>query len=60
MPWYINPTATRKVVNRIAARYSQASLQDLQSALDRATQSLWKKQEFYYKHIEQGREAAKP
>ncbi len=58
MPWYINPISTRKVINRIASRYSCASLQDLQSVLDRATQNLWKKQECYYKKNQQSRDAA--
>lgn len=52
MPWYINPTSTRKVINRIADRHSRDSLQELQSVLDRATQSLWNKQEYYYKKIQ--------
>ncbi len=56
MPWYINPISTRKVINRIADRYSRGSLQDLQSVLDRATQSLWTKQECYYKKIQRKEE----
>lgn len=58
MPWYINPISTQKVINRIANRYSSASLQDLQSVLDLATQRLWNKQEFYYKKIQHKRDAA--
>ena len=51
MPWYMNPISTRKVINRIANHYSCASLQDLQSVLDRATQRLWDKQDCYCKKI---------
>lgn len=52
MPWYMNPTFTCKVLNRIANRYSRASLQDLQTALDQATQNLWNKQEYYYEKLQ--------
>lgn len=48
MPWYMNPTATCKVLNRIANRHARASLPDLQTILDRATERLWNKQEYYY------------
>jgi hypothetical protein len=58
MPWYMNQISTRKVINRIAARYSHASLQDLQNVLDRTTQCLWNKQEFYNKKIRRNGEAA--
>lgn len=51
MPWYMNPIFTHKVFNRIANRHSRSSLEDLQSVLDRATQSLWNKQEYYFKKI---------
>lgn len=57
MPWYMNQISTRKVINRIADRYSRASLQDLQNVLDRTTQCLWNKQEFYIKKIQRNREA---
>lgn len=52
MPWYMNPKSTCKVINRIANRYSQASLQELRTVLDRATQNLWNKQEYYYEKIQ--------
>jgi len=48
MPWYMNPTSTCKVLNRIASRHARASLQDLQTVLDLATQRLWHKQAYYY------------
>ncbi|MDD2850547.1 MAG: hypothetical protein PHY09_01425 [Desulfuromonadaceae bacterium] len=47
MPWYMNPDATRKVLNRIANRHSCAKLQDLQLVLDTATQKIWSKQEYF-------------
>lgn len=47
MPWYTNPALTCKVLNRIANRYDHTALQDLKSALDRATALIWMKQENY-------------
>ena len=47
MPWYDNPAITCKVLNRIANRFSQTNLQDLNRALDRATELIWSKQEEY-------------
>jgi hypothetical protein len=49
MPWYTNHIKTCKVLNRIASRHESSSLQDLKSVLDHATESLWRKQEHYYK-----------
>jgi hypothetical protein len=51
MPWYTNPTLTCKVLNRIANRYPRATLKDLKTTLDNATQLIWSKQEHYYKNI---------
>jgi hypothetical protein len=48
MPWYTNPVLTCRVLNRIANRYPRATIQDLKTTLDHATQSLWSKQEHYY------------
>jgi hypothetical protein len=48
MPWYINPVITRKVLHRIANRHARASLQELNSTLDKATQLLWNKQHHYH------------
>lgn len=59
MPWYMNPTSTRKVINRIANRHSRDSLKDLQSVLDQTTQSLWNKQECYYEKFQCNGEAVK-
>jgi hypothetical protein len=49
MPWYNNPVITRKVLNRIANRHPRATIQDLNAALDYATQLIWSKQEHYFK-----------
>jgi len=49
MPWYTNHILTSKVLNRIANRYDNSSLQDLKFVLDKATESIWRKQEHYYK-----------
>lgn len=51
MPWYTNPAITCKVLNRIANRNSHTPLHNLRSVLDSATESIWKKQERYYKTI---------
>ena len=59
MPWYMNPTSTRKVINRIANRHSRDSLKDLQSVLDQTTQSLWNKQEYYHEKIQCSGEVVK-
>ena len=48
MPWYMNPASTCKVLNRIANRYPQATLKDLQRIMDHATQKLWNKQEYFH------------
>ena len=48
MPWYNNPVITRKVLNRIANRHPRATIQDLDRALDYATQLIWSKQGQYY------------
>ncbi len=50
MPWYNNPVITRKVLNRIANRYPRATIQDLNRALDYATQMIWSKQEHYFEN----------
>lgn len=50
MPWYMCSNITSKVMNKIANRYQDASLQDLGKALDSATQLLWHKQEQYLQH----------
>ena len=52
MPWYTNHIITCKVLNRIARRYERyepSALQNLSSVLDYATESIWRKQEQYYK-----------
>jgi len=49
MPWYTNPVITCKVLNRIANRFVSSSQHNLRSVLDYATESIWKKQEQYYK-----------
>jgi len=48
MPWYTDHIITCKVLNRIARRYEQSSLNDFKLVLDQATESIWKKQEQYY------------
>jgi hypothetical protein len=48
MPWYTNPVITRKVLHRIADRHAHASLQELNTTLDKATQSIWNKQNQYH------------
>jgi hypothetical protein len=48
MPWYMNPTSTCKVLNRIADRHRRATLRDLQLVLDHATQQIWNKREHYH------------
>ena len=50
VPWYNNPVLTCKVLNRIANRYTRATLQDLNTVLDRATQLIWNKQEQYFRN----------
>ncbi|MDD2734850.1 MAG: hypothetical protein PHF56_12985 [Desulfuromonadaceae bacterium] len=54
MPWYTNPAITRKVLHRIANRYARASLQELNSTLDKATQMLWNKQHQYVSYNQTG------
>ena len=49
MPWYTNHLITCKVLNRIARRYEPSAIQNLRTVLDNATESIWKKQEYYYK-----------
>jgi hypothetical protein len=49
MPWYTNHIITCKVLNRIARRYEQLALQTLRTVLDNATESIWRKQDLYYK-----------
>lgn len=49
MPWYNNPVIICKVLNRIATRYPNSNLQDLNATLDNATQLLLSKQERYFK-----------
>lgn len=56
MPWYTNHIITSKVLNRIANRYDNSSLQDLKFVLDKATESIWRKQEHYYKQTFNKRE----
>lgn len=50
MPWYMNPSSTRRVVNRIALHYSRLSIQEQAAALDHVTQRLWHKQEFFHEN----------
>lgn len=52
MPWYTNPAITRKVLHRIASRHARASLQELNTTLEKATQMLWNKQ-YQYRSIKQ-------
>jgi hypothetical protein len=47
MPWYNDPSLTCRVLNRIARRYQDSSLQNLKLVLDNATKSIWRKQEQY-------------
>ena len=49
MPWYTNHIITCKVLNRIARRYEPSALQNLRTVLDSATESIWRKQDLYYK-----------
>lgn len=52
MPWYTNHLITCKVLNRIARRYGcyeLTSLSKLRTILDNATESIWLKQDLYYK-----------
>ena len=56
MPWYINPVITCKVLNRIANHNKHSSLHNLRSVLDSATESIWRKQEQYYKTTRDNRE----
>jgi len=56
MPWYTNHIITCKVLNRIARRYERSSLHNLKSVLDYATESIWRKQEHYYKTASENRE----
>lgn len=51
MPWYTNPFITRKVLHRIASRHVHVSLQELNSILDKAAQTLWDKQRQYHSSI---------
>jgi hypothetical protein len=53
MPWYTNPSKTRKVLNKIAKRYDYTTLQDLKYVLDNATETIWKKQELYFEGHQQ-------
>jgi hypothetical protein len=48
MPWYTDPVATCKVLNRIASRHEGLSLHELKIILDRVTESIWRKQEQYH------------
>jgi hypothetical protein len=48
MPWYTNPLITRRVLHRIASRHARSSIQELNAALDKATQMLWNKQHNYH------------
>jgi hypothetical protein len=48
MPWYTNPIKTCQVLNRIANRHSRASIKELDTVLDYATQLIWSKQENFY------------
>jgi len=48
MPWYTNPVITRRVLHRIASRHARSSIQELNAALDKATQLLWNKQHNYH------------
>jgi hypothetical protein len=48
MPWYTNPATTCKVLNRIADRHPHATLTDLKTALDNATDLIWNKREQFY------------
>lgn len=54
MPWYVNHIITCKVLNRIARNNEQLSLHDLRLILDYATESIWRKQEQYYKNCNAG------
>ena len=51
MPWYMNPIATCKVLNRIANHYSHSSVREVSVIMDRVTRILWSKQEHYYEKI---------
>jgi len=53
MPWYTNPVKTCKLLNRIANRHQCTSLHNIRTVLDYATESIWKKQEQYYKTHQQ-------
>lgn len=51
MPWYMYPAITSKVLNRIANRNPNATLMEIHTLLDYATQRLWHKQDRYYKQL---------
>ena len=51
MPWYMYPAITCRVLNRIANRNPHASLREIHTMLDCATQSIWNKQERYYETV---------
>lgn len=48
MPWYTDPKATCKVLNKIATRYELSAVQDLRSVLDSAVAAILRKQDHYY------------
>jgi len=56
MPWFNNPVTTCKVLNKIASRYDQSSLETLKVVLDNATELIWRKQEHYIETANDDRE----
>ena len=55
MPWYTDHIKTCKVLNRIANRYEHIGIQDIKFILDNATESIWRKQENYYRNASDNR-----
>jgi len=51
MPWYMNPSSTCKVLNRIANRHTRAELRELRQVLDHVTEKIWAKQECYHAKV---------
>lgn len=47
MPWYKNPLTTCKVLDKIARRYENSSLQQLRNVIDSVTELIWEKQVNY-------------
>jgi hypothetical protein len=53
MPWYTDPVATCKVLDKIAKRYDNTTLHDLKSVLDDVVSSILRKQMHYFEDTQQ-------